>query len=611
MTAEPLVPATFVLALLASFALAAALTPLMGRVAAHYGVVAQPRRDRWHQRPTPLLGGVAMYLAVVLPFGFFVPLSPKFLGLLGGTTVIFLLGLVDDLRRVRPYGKLFAQIVAACLLIIAGIRVEIVPYSFIALPLTVFWVLAITNAFNLLDNMDGLAAGIAAIAALVLFAYNFMYGDVALAALCTLLVGASAGFLIYNFSPAKIFMGDAGSMVLGFLLAGIALMGTHRMASDVSLTLLVPVAVLGLPILDTALVTLVRSFHGRPIAQGGRDHLSHRLVALGLTERQAVLMLYLISGALGALGLASNFLGFWTSLALGSLVALALGLFGFFVAQVKIYSEAQYQRLAEGGLGRRLVIGGATLLYKRQVGEVLLDFVLICLAYLGAYLLKFEGTLTGPFLRQFADSLPYVIVAKLAMLFACGVYRPLWRYIGLADAVRISQATLLGSLLSVVAVALIFRFQGYSRSVFVIDWLLLTTLMVGVRMSFALLRDWFARLPRRGAARVLIVGAGDVGEMVLRAIFRDRNHAYQPVGFLDDDAGKHRRTIHGIRILGPTPELPALTEEVDEVIIALPPEAGDKIARVIACCAEAGIPCRQAGAFLEAHALGNNAPGTA
>ncbi|MBI3966759.1 MAG: glycosyl transferase, partial [Chloroflexi bacterium] len=450
--------------------------------------------------------------------------------------------------------------------------------------LTIIWVVGLTNAFNLLDNMDGLAAGIALLTALALAAFSVSFGDPRVALLCFLLAGACAGFLVYNFNPARIFMGDSGSLTLGFFLSAVALLGTSTMAGGVVLTLAVPVLVMALPILDTTLVTIVRILHGRSPAQGGRDHLSHRLVALGLSERQAVVMLYVLSAAFGVLAFVANVVDLWLAAALGALGLIAVVLFAIFLAHVRVYTDAEY-RQAPAPPDRATVVGGV-LMFKRQVFELLLDFNLVCVAYLGAYLLKFEGTLSGLFLVQFSQSLPYVIAVKLTALLAFGVYRAVWRYLSLPDLLTLAKASTAGTLGSMLIVWVVFRFELFSRSVFVIDWLLLTTLLVASRLSFRGLRDWFARLPRAQATRALIAGAGDEAELTLRTLLRDPNRSIEPVGLLDDDQAKLNRRIHGVPVLGRLGDLEKLATEhrVEVLVIALSGEQEVTTAELIGSC---------------------------
>jgi UDP-GlcNAc:undecaprenyl-phosphate GlcNAc-1-phosphate transferase len=601
-----------VLAGLIALGLGAALSPLAGRFATWIGLVAYPRGDRWHRSPTPLLGGVAIFLAVV-PLCLLLPepvnstALDRFGGLLLGASLIFLIGLVDDVRTLPPYAKLLGQIVAACV-VVAGLPIgKFMPWSLLAIPLTIFWIVGVTNAFNLLDNMDGLAGGIAAIVASTLFAYNYLQGDHQAALLCALIAGASGGFLIFNFSPARIFMGDSGSLLLGYLLSAVVVLGAAKATSELALALLVPVAVMALPILDTSLVTIVRSLNSRPISQGGRDHLSHRLVALGLNERSAVLVLYAVSALFGMVAVTSNYIGGEVTLVLGALLLLGIVFFGIYLAQVRIYTETDFERISgEAGIVGKLVLGGSWL-YKRQVAEMVMDLTLVCVGLLTAYLLRFEGTLERRFVEQFAAVLPWVVSIKLATLFAMGAYRSIWRYMGPSDMLRLGVASTLGSILSAICVQVAFREEGgFPKAVFLIDWLVVTVLLVAARLSFVLIRDILARMRRRDLIRVVIVGAGDTGELVLRAMARSRTHAYRVIGFLDDDAGKRDRAIHGVRVLGPAASLPDVLsrEAVDEVVLTTLDHGGGLAAE----CRRLGVSVRDVGAFFRSQLEGEVQP---
>lgn len=605
------------LAGLAALGLATLLTPAAGRLAGRIGLVAYPKRDRWHRSPTPLMGGVAIFFGIVPLFlltaeGVSAHALDRFGALLVGATLIFLLGLIDDLKTLPPYAKLLGQIVAACVLV-AGLPIgRYLPWSVLMVPVTIFWIVGVTNAFNLLDNMDGLAAGIAAIVALALFVFNVVQGDQQTALLCVVVAGACGGFLIFNFNPARIFMGDSGSLLLGYLLSGIVVLGAAKAGSELALTLLVPVGVMALPILDTTLVTIVRSLHRRPISMGGRDHLSHRLVALGLNERSAVLVLYAVSILFGGLAVAANFLSGPVTLLLGSLLVLGIGFFGIYLGQVRIYTEADYARMAsQPGLVGKLVLGGSWL-YKRQVAEMVLDLALVCLGLLAAYLIRFDGVLERHFVEQFATILPWIVSIKLVTLFGMGVYRSVWRYMGSSDMLRLAIASTVGSALAAVAIQLAFRGEGGApRAVLLVDWLVVTALLIAARMSFVLIRDLLARLRRRDLVRVLIVGAGDTGELVLRSMARSRTRAYRVVGFLDDDRAMRDRAIHGVRVLGPSSAIGEVVdrEGVQEVVLTTSQHADHLAAE----CRRRGIPFRDVGAFFrsqvegEARALGAGA----
>jgi len=579
----------YLLVLTVPLLVSAALTPLCARLARRLGVVAQPRADRWHRQPTPLLGGVALYSALLLGLAVFAPWDARLLGLLAGTTIVFLLGLVDDARGLTPAAKLVGQFAAASVLLLAGVRVDVGSLPLLAaveLALTTVWVVGLTNAFNLLDNMDGLSAGIASIAATMLALASIGRGDDATAALALVVGGGAAGFLVHNFYPARVFMGDSGALTLGFVLAGLALMGSRGLASDLFFALLVPLTILGLPIFDTALVTIARRLHGRPIVHGGRDHLSHRLVALGLSERGAVLVLYGLCAAFGLLGLAARALGHWVTLALAALGVVGIVVFGVYLGQVRVYAEEPRPR----GWMRRWA--------HPELGVLALDAVLIMVAYLLAYLLKFEGNLEGPFLVQFQASLPYLLFVKLVVLLASGAYRALWRYFTMADAFHLALAGFGGSAIMFAAVWAVTQWVGYSRSVFVIDWLLCTMLLVGTRMFYAWLAERFARVPRAESTRVLILGADDHGDLVLRAL--GRTPSYQAVGFLDPAPEKRRRRLRGLPILGTPRDLLAVTlaTGAHEVVIATPLPPGPERDRFVRLCQELGLVYRDAATFL-------------
>ncbi len=600
-----------------TFGLSALLTLLVARWAAARGIVAKPRQDRWHTQPTPLLGGVAIYATTTLAALAFAPLDLRLLGLLAGGTALFATGLVDDVRRLRPQTKLVVQILAASGLVLAGVRIETSILALMAIPLTIVWIVGITNAFNLLDNMDGLSAGTAAIASFFLLGFSLSVGNLTTAVLSLALAGSALGFLVYNFHPARVFMGDSGSMFLGFMLSGVALLGTREMASDVFFVLLVPATMMGLPIFDTTLVSIMRTVEGRPLSQGGRDHLSHRLVALGLSERQAVLLLYLLAAGFGSLGLLARSVGVWASLAAGGVLLAAVILFGAYLAQVRIYRPAQFAKAERtASLADRPVINGM-LMFKRELGLVSLDFVFVWVAYLGAFLLRFgaQNATVPPAVGElpplpdlFSQTLPYVVVVQLGMLFVFQAYRGMWRYMGVADLLALVKGTSAGTLLLLALLpAVLPRLAVPPRSVLVIDWLLVTALLVGSRVSFAALTDTFARLQRQRVPGILIVGAGDLGELVLRSVLRSRPAAYQAVGFLDPDPAKRNRSIHGVRVLGTIDDLDEVVAEhdVDLVVLALTHAAEAVVQDAKRQCEELGLPCYQAAAFVEMHFAGS------
>src|SRR5947199_5079343 len=286
--------AALVIGLLA-FAAAAAATPIVRALARRFGAVAMPRKDRWHRKPTAMMGGIAIFAAVMATLPAFVKLSTEVWVVLGASTLLFAVGLIDDFLKIKPYQKLIGQLIGVALVMYFGLVLPWTNSAAINMMITLFWLIGITNAVNMLDNMDGLSVGIAAIAATFLGINFVVNGQFNEALMLAGFGGALLGFLIYNHSPASIFMGDCGSMFVGFFLATTALMsqggGGGRSRSIVAV-LAVPVLVLLVPIFDTTFVTLMRKMAGRAASQGGRDHTSHRLVALGLSEKHAVWMLY-------------------------------------------------------------------------------------------------------------------------------------------------------------------------------------------------------------------------------------------------------------------------------------------------------------------------------
>lgn len=288
--------------IVAGFAAAVGFTPITRRLAFYLGVIDQPSSRKVHQSPKPLLGGLAIYGALVLALVFFSPpfYLVEFGAILAGATWLALVGFVDDRDGMRPWVKMGGQVVAALVLIASGIHIHLFNNFLLDIALTLFWIIGIINAMNFQDNMDGLAAGITAIASIFFFIMALQEKLTLVSSLAGALAGASVGFLIYNFNPASTFMGDIGSMVLGFLLAVLGIKLKFHVPGDHQIvTWMIPVVVLGLPIFDTALVVFTRLREKRSPMQGGKDHTSHRLVSLGLSHRSAVLILYAVCVGLG------------------------------------------------------------------------------------------------------------------------------------------------------------------------------------------------------------------------------------------------------------------------------------------------------------------------
>lgn len=294
---------TYLLISLAALLLAIGVTPLAQRAARRLDMVDKPSARKQHTVPTPLLGGAAIYLAVIVAL---IILGDRFyvnqvIGIFLGATLVSFMGLWDDRRGLRPGVKLVVQFVAAGILTLTDVRISMFPWAALNVIATLVWVVAITNAMNLLDNMDGLSGGIAAIAALFFLLFAAMSRQYLVGALAAALLGACIGFLFYNLNPARIFMGDTGSLFLGFTLAAVGIK-LRFPTNSAFVTWMVPVFVLAVPIFDTSLVIISRLRRGlNPLTTPGKDHMSHRLARLTGSPREAVLICYLIGFIAGVM----------------------------------------------------------------------------------------------------------------------------------------------------------------------------------------------------------------------------------------------------------------------------------------------------------------------
>jgi UDP-GlcNAc:undecaprenyl-phosphate GlcNAc-1-phosphate transferase len=573
---------------LALFGSAAAVsicgTVAMRRLAPRLGAVAVPRDDRWHRRSIPLLGGIAIWLGFVLPLsawhGAGALLNPVVIAATCGVGI----GIVDDFLRIKPSTKLTAQIALACLAVFSGVQAEWTGSSALNAVASIVWIVGLTNGFNLLDNMDGLSAGTATIAAIALSATIGDPASFAFAA-AALVAGSAAGFLVFNFSPASIFMGDSGSLFLGSLLAMLALRSDGQGPSGLVATLLVPVLLLLIPIFDTLFVTASRLLSRRSAARGGRDHTSHRLVAFGFSERQAVLMLYAFAAVGAATAVALVRLRIPESHLALILLLVALALLAVQLARVRVYGGEDFA-LLRGQPYTPLLID---VTYKRRVFEVLLDSMMIGASYYAAYVLRFDAELPE-YYRYFVQSLPIVLACNLASFFVAGVYRGVWRLFSISDLTTYVRGVLFGTLSSVMVLVYLYRFEGYSRGVFLIHAMSLLLLLGGSRASFRLLRDLATRqLP--GGRRALIYGAGEGGMLLIRELRGNPARGLEPIGFIDDNSARWGVRIAGLRVLGGIDRLEQLLAEhrPDILVFSTAKISADRAERVELLCASADI----------------------
>ena len=586
-------------AAIVSLLMAIALTAAVRWFARKYNFVAKPKVDRWHRRPTAMLGGAAIYLTVVSIYLIFVPKAPESIIILGAASFLFCIGLVDDLINIKPYQKLIGQLFGATFVVGMGLKLPITGYELIDIWLTIGWIIGITNAINLLDNMDGLAAGISAIAAVSLGLSFLNNGQTAETILVAVFVGTLLGFLVFNFNPASIFMGDCGSMFVGFLLSTSVLLNQTGGRSRGILTILaVPVLVLFVPIFDTTFVTVLRKMWGRKASQGGRDHTSHRLVALGLSERKAVLMLYAFAICAGLLSLAISRLHTLQSLALIGLFTVALAIIGVYLSKVKVYEDREEDLAIRNNAVFAFLVDVS---YKRRIFEVFLDAFLITVSYYASYILIF-GPLEGSAnWNLFVNTLPVLIVLKLSSFLVVGVYRGIWRYTGIDELITYGKGVFLGSGLSVLAILLLYRFLNFSRAVFVADAVILLLAVVGSRTAFRIFRQFLPAGNPADNRRVLIYGAGDGGEMLYRELKNNPALECTAVGFLDDDPLKRDKVIHGLRVYDANGTLPEIlaSKDIQEILISFKDISPDRLERIKEICREGHVSLRQAQIRIE------------
>ncbi|MBI4575499.1 MAG: undecaprenyl/decaprenyl-phosphate alpha-N-acetylglucosaminyl 1-phosphate transferase [Planctomycetes bacterium] len=459
-------------ALATTFVLSASLARLAPRWAPA-GLLDRPRPDRWHAgRAVPRVGGVALVVGVLAPVAWLAPHDTFYWGLVLGGGAAFAVGMADDLVRLGPAHKLAGAAFAACLLVVNDVTLDLSAWPWAVAPATIGWYLLVSTAFNLLDNMDGLAAGTAAIAGVVTWAFALERPEgTSVEVVSAAVVGASLGFLALNRPPARVFMGDSGAWFLGMVLAASAAHGTWRQGAGVVATLAVPALVLALPLFDAAFVALTRGLSGRPLTRGGTDHASHRLVGLGTSEGRALGLLWGLSALLGGAA--------WLTRGTGGLVvAAALG-----VALVGLAAVALV--LA----GRELADGLPE--WCAPAGLLLADLVLLWAAHVGAWAVRFGG-IPEDYSQVLARCLPVFLGAKIPFLVRAGFYRGP-RSVTIAALADLALTVALGTLVALLLVALAWRLEDVPRSVLALDGLLSFVLLAAARLAAASLRRALGR----------------------------------------------------------------------------------------------------------------------
>ena len=544
------------------------------------------------------MGGVA--IAIGTTAGFFVVVGRQDI-LLSVTTwapvtmaalAMFVVGVLDDRLQLSPLAKLVSSLAIGAFLVFALVGTEpegAVPtlYTLVA----TVWFAGICHAMNLLDNMDGLAAGIGLIAAAFL---AFLLGTTlgpGITALLVSLAGSLLGFLYWNRHRARLFMGDCGSLFIGAVLAAATIVPVfNTRLAFISPSVIVSL-VLVVPLFDTGFVLVLRRLAGRKASKGGTDHVSHRLVSLGFSERSAVRILYLL-GLIGG-GTAwvlTAYSGVEPMLPLVALFAVIVTLVGIYLARVPAYNAEDFIALQKSSFAPFL----KDLAFKWHAGEVMLDLVLITVCYYVAYRLRFEGEDLDNFLPYFTASLPVVLGCKLVSLFASRLYQRSWETFGLRDIAAVVRGVGMGSILSILSMAYVYRLQGFSRAVFVLDAILLTIAIVATRASFRSM-SLVASTRSKRSRRVLVYGAGMFGQTLVREMRANAHWNMNPVAFLDDDPMKARRWIMGVPVRGAIDELELVIRRyaVDEIVLSSPSVNGNVEHRIRDICAQLDRPVRR------------------
>jgi UDP-GlcNAc:undecaprenyl-phosphate GlcNAc-1-phosphate transferase len=621
----------YIVLFLISFCASLALTPFVRLLALRLGAMDRPGERKIHTQPVPRLGGVSVVLAASLTAVLAVAMEgvgdgyiqvdlAAWTPLLLGGAIVFLAGVWDDIRPLSAGTKFLFQAAAASVAIWFGIRIEQIFFfgtgtwdlGMLAIPLTFLWIVGITNAFNLVDGLDGLAAGLASIAAGTCAAIFLLRGDAQDAMLVVILVGALAGFLRYNFNPAKIFLGDSGSLVIGYVLAVTAIKGSQKGAT--ALAVVVPLLVFGLPILDT-LLSMVRRFVGglkmiqpykAPIKQrvlaakrmfeADQGHIHHRLIALGFSHRNAVMAMYAIAVALSLMALLSVLAQFRNA----GIILVAAALATYIGVRKLGYEEISFLR--NGTLLRWY----DQLAFSRLFFLGFIDLILITAAYWLSFVLKYEFPWDPEVKIWYRGAFPIVLLVQLGVFSVFGLYRGVWRATGLGDLLRVLFAGVTAVALSYTVVLLSVPPSGVIPF-FCINLLVLAALTSGARCTYRVL-DYTNQRENSAGSGALIYGAGRGGQLVLRELLQNAELGLRPIGFLDDDPNLRQRTVNRVPVLGSSSDLSLILESrlVASVVIASDKICGDRLQNVLCLCEERHIPVLHAHLKLEPIATNGN-----
>ncbi|HYM11527.1 MAG TPA: hypothetical protein VEU62_12390, partial [Bryobacterales bacterium] len=512
-----------------------ALAALLIRLSRRFHLNARPRADRWHHHSTPNTGGMAILggCAIVYAAGAW-GRSPVIAMAAAGMA---LLGFLDDRVELTPLVKLSGQCVAIMAVLSHGVVLRATASEAANLALTFLWIAGITNAFNLIDNVDGLCSGVTVIICAFRFWSALEHGDTEGALLLAILAGGFLGFLFFNYKPAKIFLGDGGSLFAGFTLSTLAIAAPVPQTRVFLSAIFCPALTFLYPIFDTVLVSTLRRAAGRPISVGGRDHSSHRLASLGLSEQKVVWLLWALTAAGSAAGLLTYAMPL-EALAAGAILAVGVTVFGVFLGTLPSFALPQTAP-AQATSIRRLI---PTL----RAGIILIvEALLAGVALLAAFLVRWDGSLLGPPLRQFLLSLPAVMGCQALSCLGFRTFNLGWRWFGARDLLTLGESSVLGAALAMLAVAAS-GVRSYSGVVILLYVFLLFCFGVGLRVSMSLL--WQTLAPAPAGRRAAVLGADPSGELLVTVLQRHSGMDACPVLILDTDWASDHTRIDGIPV---------------------------------------------------------------
>lgn len=605
---------TYALLLASSILLSLILTPAARRLALRFGAIDKPDERRIHLLPTPRLGGLAVYGSLLLSLSVMSVVDSSIAGVLSlnlqnfafaaGGTLVLAVGMIDDCRSLTPVVKLLAEILAAVAVVASGCRINAEfgwEFGWLGAPLSVLWIVAVTNGVNMIDGLDGLAVGASLISSVALFSVALYLAHVNSALILAALCGALFGFLCYNFHPARIFLGDSGSLLVGFVLAVTAIESASKAAAAVAI--LVPILAMGLPLGELALTTFRRilrtvrvvrvdgqtrryefsAFERPALFTADQGHIYHRLLALGITQRTAVIVLY---GVCAGLGLAAFAVVIYQGMVLALLLA-AVAVMATVAVRGLDYRELQ---LLRGGVFLPLFDLPAM---SRKLVYIAVDIVFIVASWLGASVICYQGEMSDVALWRLLHVVPLITLVQIGCFMVSGFYRRFYRYAGVADLLAIAKALALAAAATWVALLAAGHGQPPALSVTLLDGYLLATLTVGSRLSFRVLEHFF-NAGRSGRRRAVIYGAGNCGVAALHEFQSNPTLGIEAVCFLDDDPRKQGGMIQGIPIQG-FEALAALLEQrkIDDVIMATAKITQERLETLGRRCTQAGIALRR------------------